>query len=477
MWLNWDKTLRRGGSCCWCLHFSPENKDWIGEKKKTPTQSKTTKQTTNQNKKQTIKQTTKQPNNQTNTNSQSTINQPSTQWLTVNHFWKPSSLKDLKLLLELFWNKNTQRPTSWQQNLTEFPRKPSIIDVFMLRTPTKIWQHLAIHKTQEVHSKVLRGDVSGQYASRYYKDVTIEEIITAFAMYLCFQLQNDKRTATEEFNSSPLGFDKFPMAVHLFHAIASSLSCEWMYLLAWMLRDSWTLLVQPPTVSVCDETLYQYFSNQGYQEDSSIRYYPNKPHRNGLVVFHLATKSSVGPYLIDLKPDVLNPGINPCTALVRFAQRWECPNIPLNIIHKAGFSSDDIFGIMSGLGVSVLTSYNKACKEWLFDLLDRNCNKNQRNAVVDSAGTVWSITKTGNETKLLATTAFEGTSVCKKYCDCLYRSNRFIEYWNRFKTRSQRTTTIIRCHYLFNNNQCLHYYQQIVTNDDFKLLSKLSQRS
>ena len=70
----------------------------------------------------------------------------------------------------------------------------------------------------------------------------------------------------------------------------------------------------------CDEMLYEYFG-KGEEDDCPLRYYPNKLHSNGLILFHLAAITAKRPYLIDLEIDTSNLGINSRTAVLRFAQR------------------------------------------------------------------------------------------------------------------------------------------------------------
>ena len=153
----------------------------------------------------------------------------------------------------------------------------------------------------------------------------------------------------------------------------------------------------------CDETLYEYFSKEE-EDDCRLRYYPNKPHSNDLIVFHLAATTAKGPYLIDLEIDTSNLGINPLTAVLRFAQHI---SHPLHIVHDAGFTREDMIPIASDIEVALSCSYNKTCKEWLLELLNRTCLQHSWFAVVGKQGVIWSLIKKGSEAKLLAISGFE----------------------------------------------------------------------
>ena len=164
--------------------------------------------------------------------------------------------------------------------------------------PPEILDHLASQTTYNMNMKVAIGGVCDQYGRKYYQKVTKDDILNLFAIYLSLQLRTDHVQIKSEFKSPPLGYAEFPLSQPRYHAIMASLVCEW-DVFCCLVRNAWTTHILPQQTASLVETLYEYFAN-GEESDAPVRYYPNKPHKNGLLVFHLAYKTRCGPYLVDL---------------------------------------------------------------------------------------------------------------------------------------------------------------------------------
>ncbi len=294
-------------------------------------------------------------------------------------------------------------------SLTETKRDelPTPIGTFFRMVPLALLNHIASKTTDNMNMKAAIGAVSEQQASKYYKTVTKDDILNLFAIYLSLQLRTDRETIKKEFHDPPLGFGEFPISLRRYYAIMASLSCEW-DVFCFHVRSAWTTHITPQQTASLDETLYEYFAN-GDESDAPCRYYPNKPHKNGLLVFHLAFKTRCGPYLVDLEPDVHVQPMNPRTALLRIVRRWKWRRShPLHVVHDAGFSREDMIPMIEDFQCAATCAYNKSCKPWLYQLLSLACPDNSWVAVMDKHGTLWSLSKLDSDIRFMATNAFKG---------------------------------------------------------------------
>ena len=159
-----------------------------------------------------------------------------------------------------------------------------------------------------------------------------------------------------------------------------------------------------------DETIYEYepkdhtkLKRQELESQANVlhanlhdalapkRYIKRKPHPNGLLVYHASFETQFGSYLYDLEPDLLvHSALNPQDALVKMATRMEF-DIGLHLTTDAGFTDYSLFPYFLSKNIHLTSSFNSACKLWLYEFLLQNCPPQRAVAIVDAKGVVWSL--------------------------------------------------------------------------------------
>lgn len=260
--------------------------------------------------------------------------------------------------------------------------------VFLRVNNMEIWNHVAQETTREMENKVLRGEVSGQLAMRYYKiPVEAKEILAFLALRIVFRGRRNFTSVPHQFQVLPENLERWPMAEKRFQAISSCLRCDWA-VFPGLLRNSWQDIIKGGGAFCVDEAIYAFHSRA--DESSPQRYIPRKPHPNGLLTYFAALKLPTGPYLFDLEPDYEITALNPRVAMERIVQRWPWSPRP-HVVVDAAFSGQFPLQVVKDMGGFLTGSFNVAHKRWLFEGLKKFCPRGKWLAVKDKEGTVWSL--------------------------------------------------------------------------------------
>ena len=187
-----------------------------------------------------------------------------------------------------FQHKRAHTIQSIQVLDSAFPRgEKAPIDILDRVVPQTVWSHLVQYSNIQ-----MKKHLASSSTTRYYQPTSERELQQFFGCYLSLQLINDTPSVERAFKQHPYNGYSYPMDYHRYHAIMSSLSCSWFSFPA-AVREAWGSLIVPRAVAACDETLYSFSPKT--QDSSPDRFYPNKPHPHGLLVFHLGIKTPYGP--------------------------------------------------------------------------------------------------------------------------------------------------------------------------------------
>ena len=105
-----------------------------------------------------------------------------------------------------------------------------------------------------------------------------------------------------------------------------------------------------------------------------------------------------------MAPDLVKDDpLNPKEVLVLMKNRWPWMIQPHYVVDAAFHSASTLNNFSAG--PMLTASCNRHHKQWLFDLLDRNCTHDSWLAIYD-ANYVWSIQRTREATHFLVTNAF-----------------------------------------------------------------------
>ncbi len=275
--------------------------------------------------------------------------------------------------------------------------------------PLVLWEHLAEMTSRRILSKKATGEYSGQYASRYAKEVSPEEITWVFALMYFFRGRRNNVNFDEQFKDKDLeGGCTIPITQKRFTIITANLCCDWPVFLQ-ILRDAWFKAWIPGEYLAVDEAMWKYHCanvDPSNPNPPPTRYIPRKPHPNGMLCYILAGKTPFGPFAFDIQEDICEYKLNPRCALLSFQSRWKGAHKP-HIVVDSGFSGDDVILASADNGFKITGSFNKAHKLWLFQLLKLCVRSGRWVAVKDKDGRIWSVKQSGSDYHFLCTNGFQ----------------------------------------------------------------------
>lgn len=262
------------------------------------------------------------------------------------------------------------------------------LEIFLKLVPFEVWDHIASETSKRMRDVALSGEVTKETGRKYFKrHLTPQELFKAFFMreFLNFQ----RGTLREAFQEQKDGGEPFPIEQGRYGAIMTSLTCDFDTLRT-LLASHWSACINPGDEFAVDESLFAFYSKDPL---SPQRYFPRKPHKNGLVIYTAAFKMRNGvTYVFDFVPDVIagNP-VKSRHALQVMIDRfpWDWTNIHITI--DAGFSGEQCFGILRDKQVFYTASVNQKHKLWLYDLLTTYCPTNGWIGAFDCNGCLWSV--------------------------------------------------------------------------------------
>jgi len=287
-----------------------------------------------------------------------------------------------------------------------FPRDPAgkYHRFFFSVNHPGIFEHIAECTNVEMDRKVRLELVTGQYAHRYFHEVSSTDIVNVLALQFIFRGRANVTTLKGQFEDLHPRLNSWPMTEHRYKAIMGSLTADFDHL-AELLRNSWRSAIDIGTEWCVDETIYSFYSKN--DETCPQRFIPRKPHPNGLLTYPAAVKTQKGPYLVDVEIDHRVDALNPRAALQRLAERWSfCWGNLCHVIFDAGFSGELPQLILGDLNLRYTASFNQGHKKWLFDVLKKYCQLNKSLAVIDRNNIVWSVKRSLEGEHFLVTTAF-----------------------------------------------------------------------
>lgn len=280
------------------------------------------------------------------------------------------------------------------------------VAIFFKLLPKEVWEHVAKETNAEMQRKKAMHEISKSTARKTFYPVTAREILQLFLLRQAFRERSGLRSLEQQFGELPSGLQRWPMRKDRFTAISSSLNANWPVLCE-LLRKRWAKCVLPGSEFAVDEAMFAFCSRT--DPSSPQRFIPRKPHKNGLLGYLTAFKTSQGdPFVIDIEPDVQSEGsLNPRDALLALLARFPWPEVIPHVTIDAGFSSEHIFRVIEDRGGYFTASVNTQHKKWLYELLNGICPKDCWLAVRDGSGVIWSLKK-GDEDRVmfLASNAF-----------------------------------------------------------------------
>jgi hypothetical protein len=174
--------------------------------------------------------------------------------------------------------------------------------------------------------------------------------------------------------------------------------------LAHDLGEAAQLLIQPGSILVVDESVYEFNG----QDCPVKRYIPRKPHPNGLLVYGLAGYFLVGqhelPYTLDFEPYLLDNRVGAKEAIMVLLSRLlgRFPHLKSHLVVDSAFGSFEKLSDIVNAGGNATMSMAANVESWIWETLDFNCGIDEgrlafypkKNIVISSYKV---LTETGNE--------------------------------------------------------------------------------
>jgi hypothetical protein len=326
------------------------------------------------------------------------------------------------------WGPNTQVVLrSWGEDRSKY--------TFCLLTSTIIDDIKAI--ANRCRTDLLLGHRVAASCSRFYSEVTTADIVHLLGMLFFFSTNRSASThsisalelllKTKRDKPAPLNTKRFQALMHCLIPSNDELNN-----VCWLLRSTYQKAWSGQGAVAVDETLYSYQPDSKTKEAAAaagdripLVYIPRKPHKNGLLVYHMACKSekTEQPYLLDIEPRLSEPSVSPREAFLAILKRWECYTRPIHVVADAAFGATDAFQkipaqltgeAQAAVPPKILLTFSMSTKEkpGMWRLLEHNLPQGRWRACSgfgDALISVWSGKVQDKQTfHHLATNAFVG---------------------------------------------------------------------